>query len=276
MVRAQAKYFFGGTEMNGLKLIRIMCNFSQTKLAEELHVSRQAINMWENGRKNIPEERKQQLCEFFGISDPLWLDEIDEETKAIICEQPMYRAKEELEDEKSVHYFFTPEKCRYGNFGGKYFYPDDLVSIDEKCVLRREELKALLNRIQNYASNVEKENSHEAMGRIRRTVDPINALLDAMEVGDRQKSILKIPHFYTVFAVIDAMNVAFHNISESELAPRCSMPLTQEDSSYRERYDYRPLTLRLVKEISDHFEHIEALFEEIDSKRHLIDKKTET
>lgn len=254
--------------MNGLRLIRTICNFSQTALADELGVSRQAINMWENGRRNIPEDRKQQLCDFFGINEAAWLDELDDEMVKTISDHPLYRAKEEFEDAKSVHYFFTPDKCRYGDFGGKGFYADEIISVDEKCILKREELKTLIRRIQDYTcKDVEKENSYDAAGRIQRTIDPINALIDALEVGDQRWSLLKMPHYYTVLAVLDALNLVFNNISESELAPHCSNPLAMDDLSYRERYDYTPLAIKLSKEISEHWAHIEELFEEFKHKK---------
>ena len=53
--------------MNGLRYIRKQCNFSLSQLAERLEVSRQIISAWENGKKEIPEMRKKQLADFFGI-----------------------------------------------------------------------------------------------------------------------------------------------------------------------------------------------------------------
>lgn len=44
-------------------------------MAERLYVSRQIISAWENGKKEIPEARKVQLAEFFGI-DKSFFDEI--------------------------------------------------------------------------------------------------------------------------------------------------------------------------------------------------------
>lgn len=41
--------------MNGLKIIRIQCNYSVGELAAEIGVSRQMISAWENGKKSIPE-----------------------------------------------------------------------------------------------------------------------------------------------------------------------------------------------------------------------------
>ena len=54
--------------MNGLKYIRTRCNLSLSELADMIGVSRQALSSWENGRKDIPEQRVEQLAEFFGVN----------------------------------------------------------------------------------------------------------------------------------------------------------------------------------------------------------------
>ena len=48
--------------MNGLRLIRTRCNYSQANLAEKLGVTRQAVNMWEHSKKPIPDSRKAEIC----------------------------------------------------------------------------------------------------------------------------------------------------------------------------------------------------------------------
>lgn len=53
--------------MNGLKFIRTQCNLSLNNVAQALNVSRQIISAWENGKKDIPNERKEQLSDYFGI-----------------------------------------------------------------------------------------------------------------------------------------------------------------------------------------------------------------
>lgn len=53
--------------MNGLSFIRRRCNLSQGQLAEKLGVTRQAINLWENRREPLPEARREQLSQFFGL-----------------------------------------------------------------------------------------------------------------------------------------------------------------------------------------------------------------
>lgn len=52
--------------MNGLKFIRTQCNLSLNNVAQALNVSRQIISAWENGKKDIPDERKKQLSDYFG------------------------------------------------------------------------------------------------------------------------------------------------------------------------------------------------------------------
>ena len=64
--------------MNGLKFIRKQCNFSLSGLAEYLGVSRQIISAWENGIKEIPDKRKKQLSQFFGIDEDFF-GEVTEE-----------------------------------------------------------------------------------------------------------------------------------------------------------------------------------------------------
>ena len=76
--------------MNGLKFIRTQCNLSLNNVAQVLKVSRQIVSAWENGKKDIPEERKIQLSNYFGI-DAQYFDEIDEIQKNEILETSMYR-----------------------------------------------------------------------------------------------------------------------------------------------------------------------------------------
>ena len=68
------------SEMNGLKYIRTRCNLSLSELARFIGVTRQALSSWENGRKEIPEQRKEQLACFFGI-DKEYFGEISEKEK---------------------------------------------------------------------------------------------------------------------------------------------------------------------------------------------------
>lgn len=79
--------------MNGLRYIRTRCNLSLNELADFIGVTRQALSSWENGRKDIPENRKEQLADFFGI-DKAYLGEISEEEKKYLIEKAMFRYKD--------------------------------------------------------------------------------------------------------------------------------------------------------------------------------------
>ena len=248
--------------MNGLRLIRTICNFSQAALADKLGVSRQAINMWENARRSIPDERKQQLCDFFGIQDASWLDEISEETRNLICQQPMFYS----DDGVSEHFFFAQKTDSRKEPVGALLH-SELITTNEKCILKREELQDMINDILAYAADVRIQNSHAMISRINTILTAFNGLLDALKTVKGKRPELKVPYFYTVYAVVDALNIAFDNISPESLASRCEPDICEQDNTYQERYDYRPLILRLSQELTNHLTHIEGLFEEIKHKK---------
>ena len=77
--------------MNGLKYIRTKCNYSQRALAEVMGVSRQAINMWENSKKLPSKERKEDLCNIFGIDNSDYFGELTVEQHPKLKELPIYR-----------------------------------------------------------------------------------------------------------------------------------------------------------------------------------------
>lgn len=54
--------------MNGLKLVRKKCKMTIQEVANKLEVSKQTVSAWEKGSKVIPEARKWQLSQLFGIS----------------------------------------------------------------------------------------------------------------------------------------------------------------------------------------------------------------
>ncbi len=64
--------------MNGLKFFRNYCYVSTNDLAEKLGVSRNLVTMWENGQKELPDKRADEIAAIFGI-DKKYLYEIEEE-----------------------------------------------------------------------------------------------------------------------------------------------------------------------------------------------------
>lgn len=51
-----------------IKRLRLEKNMNQEQLAEQLHVTRQAVSNWENGKTQPDIETLMQIAEFFGVS----------------------------------------------------------------------------------------------------------------------------------------------------------------------------------------------------------------
>lgn len=131
--------------MNGLKFIRKQCNFSLSGLADYIGVSRQIISAWENGVKEIPRKRKQQLAQFFGIEEGFF-GEITEEEKQVLLDKAMFSYKKGTENA----YRYIPE-----DENGKqtfHFIKERQLSIDEELVINAQNNKELIDRIKKNMS----------------------------------------------------------------------------------------------------------------------------
>lgn len=117
-------------------------------------VSRQAINMWENSKKLPSKERKEDLCNIFGIDNSDYFGELTVEQHKKLEELPIYRIYSGGQSERFTFKPIKPDNVRYR---AKRLLPnnDEELSLDEKCALKRLELKTLLDDISNYA--VEKD-----------------------------------------------------------------------------------------------------------------------
>ena len=51
-----------------IKTVRIANGHSQHFLADKLFVSREVINMWETGRRNIKADSIKRICDFYNVS----------------------------------------------------------------------------------------------------------------------------------------------------------------------------------------------------------------
>lgn len=148
--------------MKGLTHIRIRCNISQSFLAQKLGVTRQAVNLWENGDAPPPPKRLRQLSEFFGI-DERFFGELTEDMRRAIDATDAYQH----EEDGHTYYCYTvhadrctnpdvpfllapPEGIPYVDRMGQYVMNKGgapLVSIDERYQTARQELRELLSRI---------------------------------------------------------------------------------------------------------------------------------
>lgn len=72
--------------MKGLEYVCGIYNMKYTELAEKLNISKQTINSWLTGRRNIPKKHLESSEELFRISWEYFGKEIDNEDKIKIQE----------------------------------------------------------------------------------------------------------------------------------------------------------------------------------------------
>lgn len=82
-----------------------------------MNVSRQAVNMWENKKKSLSHERKQELCEIFGLDNPELFDKISATTKEELEAMLIFRMARDSQNEQfsfkgneNNHKFFCQSK----------------------------------------------------------------------------------------------------------------------------------------------------------------------
>lgn len=156
--------------MNGLCFIRKRCNFSLSELACEIGVSRQAISSWENGKKAIPQKRKEQLSRLFGIEER-FLEEITEEDMSVLLQMALYRCGTG-----------NKEKYSFKEKGKDYYYPDMPITLDEQLVNAKKRKTLLMERISASIDTV-KENVglYIYINNINRMCEFYESLCDLLE-----------------------------------------------------------------------------------------------
>ena len=151
--------------MNGLKIIRIQCNYSVGELAAEIGVSRQMISAWENGKKSIPESRKMQLAEYFGV-EPELIGEINEQKKRDIVNRTFYRWR----NDKAEHFRFKKKK----------------------------EQKVLLERMKSQADQIKGNDINSRIASLNRWNDYYKLCADNFEQIMQKELHLKMYYFYKI------------------------------------------------------------------------------
>lgn len=198
--------------MNGLRYIRTRCNLSLNELADFIGVTRQALSSWENGRKDIPENRKEQLADFFGI-DKAYLGEISEEEKKYLIEKAMFRYKNN-----------GKETYRYKPHEGLteseriFFLNDSEISLDEEYVLARKRKNETLDKIDDIIQWSGKAGSITSqIVCINRGCLVYDMVSDLFEHMRGQEPLMKMPFFYEMVNVLKSMLIAYGLMEKDEL-----------------------------------------------------------
>ncbi len=235
--------------MNGLKYIRTQCNLSLNELATVLGISRQALSFWETNQKPMPERRREQLAEFFGV-DIRFLGDITDEDVQYLREKVMFSY---LIEDKEIRLYRPKEGTKTIDRQYMTFADDSEMTLDEKYACAKKRKQAALDhadeiiRYHDRCKHIlDKTNviNHRCC-----TYEGLNKLLAA---GIQKPIIQRVPYFDEIQAVINAMLLAHGFLSEDEVK-----------ASYRnrgERYDETDFVKSLAKEIAAHWEEKEKEF----------------
>lgn len=202
--------------MNGLKYIRTRCNLSLSELADMVGVSRQALSSWENGRKDIPEQRLEQLAEFFGVNRK-FLGEISDEMKNTLINKAMFRYDENGKE----YYRFKPQEgvTSLDQTRVSFFFDNSQKSLDEEYILAKHKKQEMLEVIKNIIEWTENAGSISAqivcINRGCYVYGMINEMMEEMKKKDVH---LKMPFFYELVDVWKAMLVAYGIMDKEEIS----------------------------------------------------------
>lgn len=202
--------------MNGLRFIRTRCNLSLSELANKLGITRQALSSWENGYKEIPSQRKEQLVDFFGI-DASYFGEISEKEKQILFDKAMFR----YDENGKQTYRYKP---REGVIDLKneriYFLGTTEISLDEEYIQARQKKEQTLKRIDTLIKWENPGSMLSEISCINRGCGIYDKLSELLEEMRRNESLLKMPFFHEVEGILEAMLVAYGRM-EAEQVQSC-------------------------------------------------------
>lgn len=199
--------------MNGLKYIRTRCNLSSSELADVLGVTRQALSSWENGKKEIPEQRLNELEEYFGLESEYFGDISDTDIEYILG-KAMFRydinGKEAYRFKSETDSFDCEES-------DMYFYENSEISLDEQLVLAKKKKRKTIEKIEDIIRWADSPYRADQVKLILRNCEIYGMINDLMEHLRTMKNPLKVPLFYEFKNVWKAMMLAYGLIDESKL-----------------------------------------------------------
>ncbi len=202
--------------MNGIKCIRERCNISMSELADRIGVTRQTISLWEKGTRRPSLATRNRLCEFFGLP-ARFFSEITEQDLGEIDEMKIYRHKTETSE------FFT-----FRPLGNEQ--PEPYLALkhlhkwnDAKYAGTMKRCRKVLDDIESsFHFDNDADSTLEArIAKASISCTHIEKFMEVLSVIDKTKAergtYLGVPIRFEIWAVIDAMMIAFGLYTEEEL-----------------------------------------------------------
>ena len=235
--------------MNGLRFIRTRCNLSLSELANKLGITRQALSSWENGYKEIPNQRKEQLVNFFGI-DASYFGEISEKEKQILFDKAMFRYDE---NGKQTYRYKLREGVSDLKNERIYFLGTTEISLDEEYIQARQKKEQTLKRIDTLIKWENHGSMLSEISSINRGCGIYDKLSELLEEMSRNESLLKMPFFYEIEGILEAMQM-----EAEQLQSRCDV----KEDPYEKDVEW---VLYLAEKIKEHW----------DAKKFAVEKHNE-
>ena len=216
--------------MNGIKCIRERCNFSMSELAARIGVTRQTVSLWEQGTRKPSPTHMKAMCEIFGLSEH-YFGNIEEDDLKVIDSLKIYRHRTET----SEFYTFKP-------FGDEQ--PEPYLTLrylngwnDARYAETMQECKKLLERIAASFHEDDPDASLQArISKASRVCVHIEKYMTILSLIEKTKSergtYLKVPMRFEIWAVLDAMMLAFGLYADEELYQKFESEYVHVDKDY--------------------------------------------
>ena len=210
--------------MNGLRFIRIRCNFSLNELADILSVTRQAISSWENEKKEIPPQRLTQLSDFFGVEEKYFKEISDNQIEELLC-RPMYRW--DINNKETYRYISETDSAE-NEKEARYFWAEREISFDEEFNLVQKNKVKTLKRIADLIDEKDFLYRIDAIRIINRNCEIYEKLNCLLENSKAFKYTIKVAYIHEFTNVLNAMLLAYNLLDENGLQPKYGEKLTED------------------------------------------------
>lgn len=246
--------------MNGLKFIRTQCNLSLNHVARALDVSRQIVSVWESGKKVIPDERKEQLSNYFGIN-ARYFDEIDEIQKNEILGTAMYRWNHGGDD----FFLFRPDEESERVLKGLCTFEQEerKILLSDELKAKKQSQKEIIERMNQQIEGEPRYNLNDQITSINRGVRYYDRCAESYKIIYDQPSSHKMSYYYRALEVVDALVQAFGG-KAAERDDEAAKYFEADDYTYQIDPEFVQKCANMIKE---HMKPILKNLDEIDERR---------